>query len=430
MAVNWNILAQPQPEPVQFNPLAAIQAHRQGVADFRTDRKDNALIAAGQRMSRNDYTGAASELFGVGDFQHGLAVRGIQQQQDEAARGREAVDALAKTDPRYAEVYRRLPPKDAIAMWQHVQQSDYHKRSLDIQERWREGQLGLRQQREDTRAEALGIQKQKMSFELLQRLGENPTQAQWEAENRPGGLIHAQFQGPVPYDQRGIVLAQLKRRQQLAPDEQDFVDLGFSDDQIKALRRQKMLERSLGRPPSGQQWVPDPSSPMGFRAVQAADPKQTAVERQSGKTAEAAEMSLAEAEKLYQTTRFMGVKMLAGKATSGWIGEDGEKFRILTERAITDINFFLSGKSVSNAERAAFMQMYAPKPTDSPGIIAWKLKGMREFLNTVRGERDQDIPAVLRDFTSRSPQKTPQPAPPAAATPAQDADLRKRYGLE
>lgn len=112
MAVNWNILAQPQPEPVQFNPLAAIQAHRQGVADFRTDRKDNALIAAGQRMQAGDTKGAQSELYGAGEFDAGFKIgehqfKQAQHELEVLTRAGRAAD-LADTPEKWAQVHRTL----------------------------------------------------------------------------------------------------------------------------------------------------------------------------------------------------------------------------------------------------------------------------------------------------------------------------------
>ena len=81
MAVNWNILAQPQPEATPFNPLAAIQAHRQGVADYRVDRKDNALLAAGKSMAAGDSKGAQSALYGAGEFDAGFKIQEHQLKQ-------------------------------------------------------------------------------------------------------------------------------------------------------------------------------------------------------------------------------------------------------------------------------------------------------------------------------------------------------------
>lgn len=112
MAVNYNILAQPLPEPTPFNPLAAIQAHRQGVADFRTDRKDNALMSAGQRMAAGDSKGAQSALYGAGEFDAGFKIQEHQFKQaqhelDVLTRAGRAAD-LADTPEKWAQVHRTL----------------------------------------------------------------------------------------------------------------------------------------------------------------------------------------------------------------------------------------------------------------------------------------------------------------------------------
>ena len=81
MAVNWNILAQPQPEATPFNPLAAVQARRQGEQDHRVDRKDNALLAAGRSMAAGDSKGAQAALYGAGEFDAGFKIQEHQLKQ-------------------------------------------------------------------------------------------------------------------------------------------------------------------------------------------------------------------------------------------------------------------------------------------------------------------------------------------------------------
>lgn len=78
---NWNILAQPLPEPTQFNPLAAVNAYRQGEQDFRVQRKDNALTAAGRSMAAGDTKAAQATLYGAGEFDAGFKIGQHQLQQ-------------------------------------------------------------------------------------------------------------------------------------------------------------------------------------------------------------------------------------------------------------------------------------------------------------------------------------------------------------
>ena len=123
----------------------------------------------------------------------------------------------------------------------------------------------------------------------------------------------------------------------------------------------------------------------------------------------------------------------------GGIGEAGQAFKA-AEMALLDLNFALSGKSVSNAEREAFVRLYMPSSWDSAERQTFKFRKMREFFQEVLRARDNnatddDIAKMYRDRLRDGSQLRPAPAQPerqfAPAVPTKPGDdLKKRYGLE
>jgi len=127
-----------------------------------------------------------------------------------------------------------------------------------------------------------------------------------------------------------------------------------------------------------------------------------------------------------------------GVEVGGW-GEGGRAFRN-AKRTVMDLNFALSGKSVSNAEREAFLELYMPKSTESRESQDDKLKGIRKFFSTVMAARntgatDEQIAEIYRGAIIRGgpeqagrrmPGGPPQTAP---GNPAADR-LKSKYGLE
>lgn len=127
-------------------------------------------------------------------------------------------------------------------------------------------------------------------------------------------------------------------------------------------------------------------------------------------------------------------------AKIGGIGEAGRGFRS-AKAAVMDLNFAISGKSVSNAEREAFLGIYMPTATDSRETQAWKLGRVRSFFNTAlqarkSGATDEQIADLYRsdiikgqagDINGGGGQPAQAPAPPQnpAAT-----RLKNKYGLE
>jgi len=126
----------------------------------------------------------------------------------------------------------------------------------------------------------------------------------------------------------------------------------------------------------------------------------------------------------------------------GGYGKTGRGFRS-AKAAVMDLNFAISGKSVSNAERQAFLDVYMPTATDSRETQAWKLGRVRSFFNTAlqarkSGATDEQIADLYRSEilngqrqAAMPQQALPQAAPPSAppANPVNDR-LKSKYGLE
>lgn len=88
-----------------------------------------------------------------------------------------------------------------------------------------------------------------------------------------------------------------------------------------------------------------------------------------------------------------------GTELGSW-GEGGRAFRN-AKMTVTDLNFALSGKGVSNSEREAFIDLYMPKSTDSRETQAQKLGAIKQFFSSVMAARntgatDEQIGEIYR----------------------------------
>ena len=89
---------------------------------------------------------------------------------------------------------------------------------------------------------------------------------------------------------------------------------------------------------------------------------------------------------------------LVGKV--GGIGEGGRGFAA-AKAAVIDMNFAISGASVSNAEREQFLSIYMPSSLDSAATREWKVDRMRSYFNTAlearkAGASDDEIANLYR----------------------------------
>jgi hypothetical protein len=128
---------------------------------------------------------------------------------------------------------------------------------------------------------------------------------------------------------------------------------------------------------------------------------------------------------------------LPGGIKVGGFGEAGRGFKA-AEMAILDLNFAISGKSVTNAEREHFQRLYLPTAGESLETQQWKLDRARAYFKSAlaarkAGASDEELAGLFRkslvdgmteiDTMARqqggSPQQpsAPQPGVPTTARP-------------
>lgn len=103
------------------------------------------------------------------------------------------------------------------------------------------------------------------------------------------------------------------------------------------------------------------------------------------------------------------------QAVAGYLPNTDTKLAISDLKgAATQIAFILSGKSVSNAERAEFMERYAPTPTDSNYAINHKVGRMKMFYQTlIEAKRAGMDEQKAWNFATAKTLSTPLPDNPA-----------------
>ena len=149
-------------------------------------------------------------------------------------------------------------------------------------------------------------------------------------------------------------------------------------------RQQALTHINGGKPPSGTYWTGPGTYASGAM-------KDTATERATRMHAAQGIQTLDQAEKLLNNngtwSQIAGdTYNIPGVGKVGGFGEAGRGFRA-AESAVLQLNFALSGKSVSNAEREEFQRIYRPTAFDSAKTQQWKISEARKFFHTVLDAR-------------------------------------------
>lgn len=255
--------------------------------------------------------------------------------------------------------------------------------------------------------------------DLVERMGPNPTREDWEREGQAGGLVHAAFGGPVPFEraQPLLIQAQATFQRQFEPDAEEKA-LGITrEDKIRA-RREERINEMYGAEPKTLIGKGVRMTPSGdFSPRKGAS---TVSERQGEVIARNALDLLNQGEETLKkhgtldhffgdpesTSNIPGAKMIPGG-----FGETGQGYRKV-KAAIIDLNFALSGKSVSNKEREAFLDLYMPRYNDSAATQKQKMGMVRNYFTKVMdmrnaGASDDEVAAVLRNTLNDNPNKPP-----------------------
>lgn len=134
---------------------------------------------------------------------------------------------------------------------------------------------------------------------------------------------------------------------------------------------------------------------------------------------------------------------LPGGVEVGGFGEAGRGFDA-ARMAVLDLNFAISGKSVSNAEREVFLKLYMPSAGDSLKTQQWKINRARAFFKNAlaarkAGASDEEIDGLYRSAilegqkgmpAGAQPQGGSRPADPSQPdlTNVPTEELLKRLG--
>ena len=245
-------------------------------------------------------------------------------------------------------------------------------------------------------------------------------QAGRSAETVPGVVVDAKGK-PSPYASKELAGQQALEGQ----------DADRRSRLLANMERRQALEQVYGKPPSGKRW----NEAGGLEDLSVKD---TATERAGRMHAAQGIQTLDEAEKILGKTywsQYTGdtYKIPGTGVAVGGFGEAGRGFRA-AESAVLQLNFALSGKSVSNAEREEFQRLYRPSAMDSVETQKWKLNEARKFFKTVldarkKGMDDDRIAELYRqqiaEGTAGAPGQKDQPKNPALSGMATD-DLLKR----
>lgn len=253
------------------------------------------------------------------------------------------------------------------------------------------------------------------------------TEAQWEEENREGGLIQAVFGRNVPFTERNSAVQQVQsQRDQLQgggeePSAEELRAAGVRPEDAARRRQQTVLERMYGSAPRNHRWRADGTTePIPGYGTQG--------ERQAQTTATQGLSMLTEAEKILGETGTLealaGDRWFRRPDGTGGIGGFGAAGRgyLAARGAITNLVFALSGKQVSNAERQTFMDIYSPTSLDSKETQTWKLKRVRAFFEAVQAARlngadDDAIAEMMRRATAEGEAGPNPQSRPSAPTP-------------
>lgn len=340
---------------------------------------------------------------------------------------RRALETAAKLGEENLAYLPRQRELDAGYKRAQTQQAIQHGNYYDTMGRVAERKVETGNYRADT-------QRQKVYSDLLQRIGFKPTPEMWARENQPGGLLFEAFGGPQPWEQKDAILQKIQFAAKGAPDEIDLVDSGFDPKTIQRMRRSKQMEGIFGKPKPGFIWDYDERMQPFQKPVAEAD---TAGERSAQVIAKnglanikKAEADLKELNGFYQV--FGDRWTIPGTSSArapdgvaiGGLGDAGRAFKA-AEMAILELNFALSGKSVSNAEREAFKRLYMPTSLDSVKTQKFKFNAVQNFFEAVLQARkanvgDEQIGEMYRRFLQdgeRGQQGAPQPGQPRSFSP-------------
>lgn len=206
-----------------------------------------------------------------------------------------------------------------------------------------------------------------------------PTEAEWNQGLQPGGIVNVAFGGRmVPYTQSQTILAAGKKNREL--EDTELLNQGFSEQQIKDMRRSQSFEKALGPPKRGFIWDSNDKGQPYQKKVTDSDEKGTLPVPQI----EAMMESIKTAFPIIAGTpdrkgNLKGGSNIIEQGASAipFFGQRltpalDEAYRS-TEHAALQLSYALSGKQIGQAEQGRIIQMYVPVRGDSNEIAAFKM---------------------------------------------------------
>jgi hypothetical protein len=326
-------------------------------------------------------------------------------------------------------------------------------------------------------AETRRVQEQRRLYNQFEdRLGTNPTPELWEQESQPGGILHALFPaGQIPpFSEAPRIIQQVQtRRSQLPiPSQDELAELGLNPAQVQSARTQAALRRLFGSAGPGYYWQIDESGRV--RRVQ--EGREDARNPISTPQIEFNLEQLRDVRALLAgTVNAQG--RLDTRGTSGPIARGASQIPLIggylapatneafqaAQHAALNLSYALSGRQIGQIEQGRILDMFVPKPADSPEISAFKLNaavGLFERLLEARGRPPSERAAIFdselvrqarnlrrareleesrRSGRPAAPAQAPaSPQPPAAAPAApaspagdlSDDELLRRLGVK
>lgn len=332
-------------------------------------------------------------------------------------------DKFINSQPHYADVLKKYGgptdhiggPKFLLAQLRGAQDPlEQQKAQTDIE--YKKALTAQANAAAGVNEESAASKRFRLYNDVLAKLGTNPTREQWDAESQPGGLVHIAFGGKaVPYSEAPRVLTQMQADfdKQFEPTEEDRIAGITRENKIKAFRERRINEMYGAKDAQLVQ--------KGVRMTPGGDfePRlgsSTVTERQGEVIARAALQRLEQGAMVLKKhgtlDHFFGDTRGEDpdyQWRSGY-GETGRGYRSL-QASIMDLNFALSGKSVTDKERRTFLSLYMPRWNESTTTQQHKLQMVRDYFAQVlrmrnAGATDDQIAETYRDRLDNPPEIT------------------------
>jgi hypothetical protein len=215
---------------------------------------------------------------------------------------------------------------------------------------------------------------------IVDRMGPNPTEADIEREQQPGGLLNIAFGGQriTPQDWPGIYQRAQARRSS-SVDEEEARAQGLNDEAIKSLKRSQVLEKTLGPPKRGYMWDLDERTgrPVQQLLAEKEDTKQKAIDTRAPFYM----------QNLEKARKVLGDSSMAGRAVSSMPGGSYFKPELseaneMAGHAVVALTAIVEGQRHANAMDMRMIKFFQPAPNDTHEMQQFKLDQASQFFRT------------------------------------------------